>query len=204
MYILRCLGISPTGDIVKNYDLKLMEGATLEDAIGLGFAEELRTVIEEEKQFTLDEIIQEIADRNYVMSRLLQVILYICAKNSDITENRKERTGNPRNNTVIKDRYREIRLWDVGYRIVNKLNRTAETVRQHGENKESNEEYPSEKKSRHSPRPHIRKSHWHIYWVGKRTQSERKIEIKWINSTLVNGKSTDELPVTINCYKQEK
>lgn len=203
MYILRCLGISPTGDIVKNYDLKLMEGATLDDAIRLSFAEELRTAMEGEKNFTLDGMLQEIVDRNYVMTRLLQMVLYICAKNSDIAESRNGRTGTPLNVAVIKDKYREIRVWDLGYRIVNQLNRTVKTEQQQGE-KALNEREPSGKNHRHSPRPHMRKSHWHIYWVGKRVQSEREMVIKWVNSTLVNGKTTEELPVTINRYKKEK
>lgn len=201
MYILRCLGISPTGDIIKNYDLKLSEGITLEGAIKSSLTEELSNVLAGERKVTLDEVMQEIADREYVISRLLQLILYICAQNSDVTENSKGRTGSPKNTAVIKDKFREIRSWDVGYRIVNRLKRNTE-AEQHTE-KRLIEGSPTEKVSRQRPRPHIRRSHWHIYWTGKRNQTEREMVIRWINSTLINGKTIEELPVTINRYKQE-
>lgn len=156
MYILRCLGISPNGDIVKNYDLKLTEGITLEGAINSSLSEELTNITAGEKKFTLDEIMQEIADREYVISRLLQLILYICAQNSDVTENRKGRTGVSKNMAVIKDKFREIRSWDVGYRVVNRLKRNVE-AEQHTE-KALIEGSLTEKFSRQRPRPHIRRS----------------------------------------------
>lgn len=203
MFILRCLGISSDSSIIKNYDLKLTEETTLEDAVKSNFAEELMNAMTGEKNFTVNDIRQEIEERKFIISRLLQVILYICAQNSDISESKKGRTGIPRNTAVVKDKYREIRTWDVGYRIVNIIKRDVKTEPQHEDVEESDRERPCGMTSRKSPRPHMRKSHWHIYWVGKRNQAERKMVIKWIHSTLINGKSVDELPVTINQYKQE-
>ncbi len=47
------------------------------------------------------------------------------------------------------------------------------------------EDLPSgREKTRRSPRPHVRRAHWHGYWTGPRnpgeTQESRKFELKWI------------------------
>lgn len=44
--------------------------------------------------------------------------------------------------------------------------------------------------------PHIRRAHWHTYWVGKR--GDQRPELKWLSPILVNANSPDQLSETIH------
>ena len=39
--------------------------------------------------------------------------------------------------------------------------------------------------ARTSPRPHIRRAHWHHYWTGPRKSDDRKLVVKWIPPLLI-------------------
>jgi hypothetical protein len=41
------------------------------------------------------------------------------------------------------------------------------------------------------PIPHVRRAHWHTYWVGPRDDQHR--ELRWISPTLVGAESTDDI-----------
>ncbi|XBX07647.1 hypothetical protein QMP26_05645 [Enterocloster clostridioformis] len=129
-----------------------------------------------------------------VLSRLSQLLLYLTAQNADLKESGKSYGRAAGKN--IKDRYREIRNWDVGFRVVNKLEK-ASSHSGSNSNQGSNG-YHSDGKRRRSPKPHWRCSHWHLFWTGKRKSENRKFIIKWIPPTLINCKSSEELPVIVN------
>ena len=38
---------------------------------------------------------------------------------------------------------------------------------------------------------HVRRAHWHHYWVGKQNTDERKLILHWIPPTLVRGTKCD-------------
>ena len=65
----------------------------------------------------------------------------------------------------------------VGYRIGSALRRVYRKY-----------DTPSESsgKFRSSPRPHIRRAHWHSYWIGPK-DGERKVILKWLPPVLVGG-----------------
>jgi len=44
--------------------------------------------------------------------------------------------------------------------------------------------------------PHIRRAHWHTYWVGKK--GEQRPEVKWLSPILVNAKSADQIVETVH------
>lgn len=44
--------------------------------------------------------------------------------------------------------------------------------------------------------PHVRRAHWHTYWVGKK--GEQRPELKWLSPILVNADSLDQLSETIH------
>lgn len=49
--------------------------------------------------------------------------------------------------------------------------------------------------SHRSVRAHIRRGHWHSYWVGKRNEPEtRKLVLRFLMPTMVNA-SENELPI---------
>ena len=48
-----------------------------------------------------------------------------------------------------------------------------------------------------SPRPHIRRAHWHSYWVGQKSQPEaRSVVLKWLPPIPVNVLDTEDLTPT--------
>ena len=51
------------------------------------------------------------------------------------------------------------------------------------------------KKSFTSKSPHVRSGHWHHYWIGARNSPERRRIVKWLESTTVNTKQRDNLPI---------
>lgn len=53
-----------------------------------------------------------------------------------------------------------------------------------------------------SPRPHVRRAHWHTFWTGPREDPQkRKPILKWLSPILVGGDSKD-MPVTIRRVKK--
>lgn len=131
-----------------------------------------------------------------ILSRLSQLLLYLTAQNVDLEEiPGKAGRGHERvSGTPIKDKYREIRTWEIGYRIVKKLEKAKNDSGQPNGDMDRH----IEGQKRLSPKPHWRGSHWHLYWIGKRKSENRKFIIKWIPPTLINCKSIEDLPVTIN------
>ena len=88
------------------------------------------------------------------------------------------------------------RTWDVGVRIGAELRKTQQSeceIYSHGENV--------------SPRPHIRRAHWHGFMSGSKKRadgsliplSERKFELKWIPPIAVNLiKGDNDMPSVVH------
>ena len=130
-----------------------------------------------------------------ILSRLSQLLLYLTAQNADLKELSGKSHGRAAGKN-IKDRYREIRNWDVGYRVVNKLKKAR--IYSESNSNQDNNGYRPDGQRRMSPKPHWRCSHWHLFWTGKRKSENRKFIIKWIPPTLINCKSSKELPMIVN------
>lgn len=47
-----------------------------------------------------------------------------------------------------------------------------------------------------SVRPHIRRAHWHSFWVGQR--GEQTISLRWLPPILVNVEDIENLPAVIH------
>ena len=120
------------------------------------------------------------------IAKLLQLVIYVCAENADMTENPVQAKIYRRDKTV-KDAFREIRQWDVGYKI-GSLARASRAS--------ASSQNPSTSGSGSSKRPHPRRGHWSHYHVGPgRTETI----VKWIAPTFVNAEKVDvdNMPVTI-------
>lgn len=126
------------------------------------------------------------------ISKAMQLVLYICAANADINENvqqkhiaRRSTTG-----TNIKDTLREVRKWDVGYRIGSIIRKSTDEVQIH--------EQRADMDHTHSPkRPHVRKGHFHYYWVGSKFDDSRVLVLKWIAPMFINTALNEELPAVV-------
>lgn len=120
------------------------------------------------------------------ISNMLTLLLYLCSEEPDINDFKpatptiKYFGKNPR---LISSK--EPMVWDVGIRIGAALDfsRTEDSSLRN-----TNE-------SNMPVRPHIRRAHWHSFWVGKK--GEQTIRLKWLPPIAVNAKDNDPLPAVI-------
>ena len=136
-----------------------------------------------------------------LQTKILNIVLYICSKNADM----KPRSPQPSirdwntSSRKIRDRYGEVRLWDVGVRHGNLFraqksvtHNTASVGITHNE--------------RHSPRPHLRRGHFHHFLIGKRNVplTERRYELKWVAPTFVGAYEDSNDPVVIQFIDSDR
>lgn len=128
----------------------------------------------------------------HLLKCALQIVLYLCACNAEIVPDPEQKTIMKRSST-IKDRYAEIKKWDVGFRIGASFRAQAQSIQ-----RDDVQHAPG---SATQKRPHIRRGHWHHFWTGsKKEGSERKLILKWLPPIFV-GASDAEMPVTIHPVK---
>lgn len=121
-----------------------------------------------------NEQIKEINDFKKVV---VQILLFICQPEPDISENKEQITSlNNRTYPIkIKSQLRlfeakKIRTFEVGLQIGNGL-------------RESIMQYINSGKK---VEPHLRRAHWHGYWKGSKKQNEQVFFYKWVPPILVN------------------
>lgn len=127
-----------------------------------------------------------IEELSHFLRKVLQAILYVCAINADVEPNSEQKTVTKRSTTgVIRDRYAEIRKWDVGIRVGSAVRRFRQT--------KQTSSTDTARQGSHSPkRPHIRRGHWHHYWTGSKSdENARKLVLKWTAPIYV-GIDTDD------------
>lgn len=110
---------------------------------------------------------------------LLQFLMYISSKEPDISES-LDTINTYRPSLTLKNKYSEVRKWDVGCRY-------GEKIRHFTKHKAQQIEYFGNS-IQGSKRPHIRKAHWERYHVGK---GRSEIITKWKEPVFVNGDSND-------------
>lgn len=136
-----------------------------------------------------------------ILEPVISLLLYICSQNGDLS--RHGLTELPTKPSYQKTKRglkmfpaSSERTWDVGVRIGNELRKA----------KQAESEFYSHN-DHASPRPHIRRAHWHGFWSGtmKRADgsliplSERKFELKWIHPIAVNLiKGDNDMPSVIH------
>jgi hypothetical protein len=118
---------------------------------------------------------------------LMSLLLYLCSQNAEIGDGAR-RPSNPEPKRT-KAGWRLFppdrpTTWDVGVRLGSAL-RAAYHAEQTGQGG-----------AHAGPRPHIRRAHWHGYWVGPR-DGERRFDLRWMPPIPVNLKDVDALPATV-------
>lgn len=191
--------LEPENDVSIPIILHIEEKCTIDEAIEKSFDESGKRMTPEFasmiRQVTGDVMKKKAAE-------LLQFVLYICAENSEreedpeqkkITRRSKESAEKP------KDVFREIRKWDVGYRIGSQIRRMKSEQKADSDAVlEGNPERTTRKSGRKSP--HARRGHWHHFWIGKHETNERKLILKWVAPMFING-SEDDNVATIHPVK---
>ena len=118
------------------------------------------------------------------MKNILLLAAYISSVKPDILES-EEQKQYYRPSRKIKAS--AVRKWDVGIRYANEVrhrNAAAEVSENHHGTGQS-------------PRPHIRKAHWHIYRIGP---GRKETKVLWLAPIEVNcnrNKCRDEMPTVI-------
>jgi hypothetical protein len=123
-----------------------------------------------------------------IYAPFLSLVLYLCSENQDtIYDNKVIGAGNrfPKPKKCKQgNRFfaaEKPSFYEVGYKVGESL--------QYANSQKS---YSSDNKNR----PHIRRSHWHTFLTGKRTE-ERTPLLKWLPPILVNSSDFEELVPTI-------
>jgi hypothetical protein len=140
--------------------------------------------------------VAEYIQNNYMP--LVSLLLYICSANGEIGDGQR-RPARPRPKKTKKGQRLfpplKVSVWDVGVRMGAALRREKDAAY-----REYRETETGDEKRRASPRPHVRRAHWHGYWTGPRG-GDRKFVLKWMPPILVGGDDNDDKPVTIRPVK---
>lgn len=114
---------------------------------------------------------EDMATVRAFVGRLVALVLYLCSDEPDYS---------PDGSTPVRPPDRPAtrlpaapRVWDVGARIGASLREAA--ARGDGEGA-----------AHLGPRPHVRRAHWHAYWLGPR-DGERRRTLRWLSPILVGG-----------------
>lgn len=141
-----------------------------------------------------DSQIDELSTNNAgVVEPFVSILLYLCTQAAEIeravgTERESHPRRPPRRSPTAPV------VWDVGYR----LGAALRTPRRRSE-----EEPVALRGSHASPRPHIRRAHWHTYLTGPR-QGEQERVLRWLPPLPVNVEDLDDLPATIHRVRTEQ
>lgn len=203
---LRMLVISDDG-ITANLMLHLKQGWTISD--GVKDAVELikKSLKDPELQAQSAEYGIDMSPKQYreefnfyfyteqcrMISQYIQLVLYICAENKDMQENKEQKsiTSRSSSGTKPKDVYREIRKWDVGYRVGN-------AIRKYAVEKQKRDTAYESTGDSNRKRPHTRRGHYHHYWIGSDKNNNRRIILKWVAPMFINGDEEDIIPTQHN------
>lgn len=177
--------------------LHIEENGTIRQALDKTLAEAKKNIAERDLSPDYDYVLesgQELIIEH--AAKLLQLVLYICADNSEKEEDLEQKNitrRNPESERKPKDTFREIRKWDVGYRIGSSIRRMKSE--EHNDRDTERIIDGREEKERKSSRksPHARRGHWHHFWTGQRDSDGRKLILKWIAPLFVNGDDDDNI-----------
>lgn len=105
----------------------------------------------------------------YPRDLFVNAVAYLCSANADIAAVYSPKKEKRKNN----GKKRSLATWhEVGYRIGAELRNYMRTVSERS------------KKTGRTVRPHMRRAHWHRYWIGPH-DGERRLVLKWVAPTMV-------------------
>lgn len=128
------------------------------------------------------------------LSICLNSLFYLCCKNAEVTHNKKVEKipSNPKPINKKINAADHPNVWNVGYRIGADIRKA----------RIEHEKQDNEAIVRNSPRPHMRTSHYHGYWIGKLDDLEnRKFILKWLAPIPVNVTPNNPIVTTIRNVK---
>lgn len=151
--------------------------------------------LDDSKELILDEnsfegFIDKDVNAKYLYRLIMNFILYLHASNRDVEISERTRSNHTRpKTTTVKDKFRELKEFEVGVRYGNEVRKNKVRYKYIGEKQDNNE---SDKRRVTS---HYRAAHWHRYWVG--SGNNKTLELRWIEGVFVKG-SIESNDVTIH------
>lgn len=138
-----------------------------------------------------------------IIMALANLLLYLCSEQPDVMHHQGDPSLRPQRASPIKtkDGPRWIpphapTRWEVGLRMGAQLRLAREArERSAGVPMGDGEEVL---RRRASPRPHLRRAHWHGYWLGGRQSPDRRFVLRWIPPVMVNARSPSDLVPTVH------
>ena len=139
---------------------------------------------------------EEYDPRESIVIAIFQIMSFIAIDASDVRENATtETTYRPhKERSKIKNKFSEIRMWDVGIQYGKAIRVAKQEYKKHIEKENGS----IQTKDRKPVRPHIRRAHWHKYHVG---EGRKETKMLWLAPVYVCG-SGKEIPVTIREIKK--
>jgi len=179
---MNLLGLKPTGD-----------DATIHE----GVKEVLSAGAEHMSEFMGEQVVREKArNEQRVMEALakdlvLPLLLYLCSANADLSSpiRIKQKVKSPagKKRKIVNGVMSGGKLYEVGYRIGAAIERARKKTGYVAEDEES------EPTGRKMP-GHVRRSHFHHFWTGKRSEpASRRLIVKWLSPVLVNLDLTEDI-----------
>lgn len=189
---IRILGHRVVGDIYYTCTTYLKEDQR-DYENGVAYYDYTRDRMQYQKTVPLSAFIREkygdkvISNESFpdIWMFLLQALTYLSSDKPEVEENELTKKTY-RKPTRIKNKFSEIREWDVGIRYGTEF-RKARAEREE-------EEQSGDIITRKSPRPHARCAHWQRFWTGK---GRRIPKMKWIAQTFVGAKE-EKVPAVIH------
>ena len=131
--------------------------------------------------------------RRDIVNAIVQILLYLSAECPDVEESPVTKKSY-RPGKEIRNRFAEIRMWDVGVRYGKAITLAEKEIARSRE-----EAAAPPQKGRRSPRPHLRCAHWQRYHVGA---GRKELRVNWVPPVIVCGDSA--VPVTIHQIENKK
>jgi len=149
-----------------------------------------RQAVEEAQRDAPEGAMQGPEEVAALLGRLLPLVLYLSAQGADVVGPAPENPAPVRVRGGMRLFARDaVREWQVGWRIGPVLRAAAAGPRH------------EERGGHHAtPRPHLRRAHWHHYWVGPHAGPGRRLVLRWVHPVLV-GAHTDAMPAVVRRVK---
>lgn len=150
---------------------------------------DLATVSKEDQLLANRSGLARLCGRPYdeVVANVLAHVLYLCSDEPDVMRGPLREVGGGRVGKAAGRDPDGVQVWSAGYRMGAALRRAREeTAGDHGE--------PTGR----IVAPHMRASHWHLYWTGPRTEAQTPV-LKLLAPTAVNFRLEDGegSPITV-------
>jgi len=123
----------------------------------------------------------------------VSALLYVCSSGPDLGE--RQILAAPEAGRTGRPAALEPQLVPVGWMIGQALRAAAAND---AADRAGGPEGCPDRTVRHRPRVHVRRAHWHMYWLGPRSRpGERHAELRWIPPIPVGTGEPSALPPTL-------